>query len=145
MAYSGERAASESVNLVHRLKRSLANRRDDVFLRAEFSAFGSPAQVSRALLALQDEGVLIRLGVGVYVKAKPSVLNGEPIPIKPLEVLAPEILAKLGIQSGPSRQTSAYNDGLSTQVPAGIVLNTGKRRIRRKLGFNGKQVQYERT
>ncbi|QNP47246.1 DUF6088 family protein [Diaphorobacter aerolatus] len=131
--------------IVNRLKRSLANRNADVFLRAEFESLGSPAQISRALTELQHEGVLVKLGVGVYAKAKPSVLSGKPIPVKPLEILAPEILKKLGVEARPSRQAREYNAGISTQVPSGIVINTGKRRIQRKLGFNGKLVQYERT
>lgn len=131
--------------IVDRLQRSLANRNADVFLRAEFDAFGSTAQVGRALAELQNRGVLVKLGVGVYARAKPSVLTGKPIPAKPLEVLAPEVLKKFGVQAGESRQTREYNAGASTQVPAGIVFNTGKRRIQRKLGFNGKLVQYERA
>lgn len=132
-----------AMNIVDRIKRSVANRDDGVFLRGEFERFGSPAQVGRALTQLTSEGVLIRLGVGVYAKAKPSVLTGKPIPARPLEVLAPEVLKKLGIAVMPSRLTEDYNAGRSTQLPSGIVLNTGKRRIARKLSFNGKAVQYE--
>lgn len=131
------------MNIVDRIKRSVANRDDGVFLRVEFERFGSPAQVGRGLTQLTSEGTLIRLGVGVYAKAKPSVLTGKPIPVRPLEVLAPEVLKKLGITVMPSRLTQDYNAGRSTQVPSGIVLNTGKRRIARKLSFNGKAVQYE--
>lgn len=133
------------MNIVDRIKRSVANREADVFLRSDFEAFGSQAQVGRALAELQSKGSLVKLGVGVYAKAKPSVLSGRPIPIKPLEVLAPEVLKKLGVQVGESRQTREYNSGGSTQVPAGIVFSIGKRRIQRKLGFNGKLVQYERA
>lgn len=131
------------MNIVDRIKRSVANRNDGVFLRVEFERFGSPAQVGRALTQLTIEGTLVRLGVGVYAKAKPSVLTGRPIPARPLEVLAPEVLKKLGIAVLPSRLTQDYNAGRSTQLPSGIVLNTGKRRIARKLSFNGKAVQYE--
>ncbi|MBV8037719.1 DUF6088 family protein [Roseateles sp.] len=131
--------------IVNRLRRSLANRNADVFLRAEFDSFGSTAQVNRALAELRNKGVLVKLGVGVYAKAKPSVLSGKPIPVKPLEVLAPEILKKLGVQTCQSRQTRDYNAGISTQIPSGVVINTGKRRIQRKLGFNGRLVQYERA
>jgi len=42
-----------------------------------------------------------------------------------------------------SRLTQEYNAGRSTQVPAGIVFNVGRRRIARKLGFNGKAIRYE--
>jgi hypothetical protein len=131
------------VNIVDRIRRSVANRSNDVFLRGEFQRFGSPAQVSRALAMLTGAGLLVRLGVGVYAKAKPSVLSGEPIPVRPLEVLAPQVLRKLGVPVRPSRFTRAYNEGRSSQLPASIVLNVGNRRISRKLSFKGKVVQYE--
>jgi Family of unknown function (DUF6088) len=132
------------MNTVDRIKRSVANRADGVFLRSEFVHLGSPAQVGRALAQCTREGGLVRLGVGVFAKAKSSVLTGKPIPARPLEVLAPEVLKKLGVQVMPSRLMQDYNAGRSTQLPAGIVLNTGKRRIARSLSFNGKTVQYER-
>lgn len=132
------------MNIVDRIKRSVTNRDDCVFLRSEFERFGSPAQVGRALGKLTREGALVRLGLGIYAKAKPSVLSGKSIPARPLEVLAPEALRKLGIEVKPGRLQQDYNEGRSTQLPSGIVLNTGKRRIGRKLGFNGKEVQYER-
>lgn len=133
------------MNIVDRIKRSIANRQADVFLRSDFETFGSQAQVGRALAALQRQGALVKLGVGVYAKAKPSVLSGKPIPVRPLEVLAPEVLKKFGVSVGESRQTREYNSGGSTQVPTGVVFSVGKRRIQRKLGFNGKLVEYERA
>jgi len=133
------------MNIADRIRRSVSNRDTDVFLRADFEAFGSTSQVSRALAKLQDKGVLVKLGVGVYAKAKPSVLSGKPIPIKPLEVLVPEVLKKLGVQVAESRQTREYNAGASTQVPTGVVFSIGKQRLQRKLGFNGKLVRYERA
>ena len=133
------------MNIVNRIKRSVANRNADVFVRSDFMPFGSQAQVGRALTELQSKGALVKLGVGVYAKAKPSVLSGKPIPIKPLEVLVPEVLKRLGVQVGESRQTREYNSGSSTQIPTGVVFSVGKRRIQRKLGFNGKLVEYERA
>ena len=131
--------------MVDRIKRSVANRNADVFVRADFMTFGSPAQVGRALTELQSHGVLVKLRVRVYAKPKPSVPSGNPIPTKPLEVLAPEALKKLGVHVDESRQMREYNSGRSTQVPTGVVFSVGKRRIQRKLGFNGKLVQYEHT
>lgn len=133
------------MNIADRIKRSVSNRKADVFVRTDFESFGSAAQVGRALSGLTADGTLVKLGVGVYARAKASVLSGKPIPVKPLEVLAPQALQKFGVTLQEARLTSAYNSGRSTQVPAGVVLNTGKRRISRKLGFNGKFVQYERA
>lgn len=133
------------MDTVDRIRRSLVNRSEDVFVRNDFARFGSTAQVGRALSKLKQEGRLVSLGVGVYAKAKPSALSGKPIPSRPLEVLAPVALKKLGVAVKPSRLTQEYNAGRTTQVPAGVVVNVGKQRIVRKLGFNGKLVQYERA
>ncbi len=86
----------------------------------------------------------MRIGHGVYAKAKPSVLSGKPIPVEPLEVLIPIALHKLGVEAQEPRRSRDYNAGRTTQVPTGLVVNVGSRRITRKLGFNGKFVEYER-
>ena len=132
------------MNIAERIKRSVANRRDGVIVRSELRDFGSPAQVGLALRGLVAGGTLVRLGVGVYAKAKPSALTGKPIPIRPVEVLGPQALTKLGVKFEQGRITKAYNSGASTQIPSGVVLNTGDRRVTRKIGFNGKYIEYER-
>lgn len=133
------------MNITQRIERSVANKLQDVFLRTDFDPFGSDAQVSRAIRDLTSKGKLVRIGLGVYAKAKRSVLSGQPIPVKPVEVLVPAALKRMGVEVSPSRAAMAYNSGQTTQVPPGMVLCTGKRRIQRKLGFNGKLVQYERA
>ena len=132
------------MNIADRIQRSVANRKDGVIVRSELKSFGSPAQVGLALRGLVDRGTLVRLGVGVYAKAKPSVLTGKPIPIRPVEVLGPQALTKLGVKFEQGRIAKAYNNGSSTQIPSGVVLNTGDRRVTRKIGFNGKYIEYER-
>ncbi|QKM44058.1 S-adenosylhomocysteine hydrolase [Ralstonia solanacearum] len=131
--------------VVSRLKQTLADSSEEVFLRAEFAGLGSVAQVGRALHSLVADGVLVRLGLGVYAKAKRSVLSGAPIPVGPVEILAPIALKKLGVEVAPSQAAQAYNNGSTTQLPAGIVLNTGRRRVSRKLGFGSQVVSYETT
>jgi len=66
------------------------------------------------------------------------------IPLQPLEVLAPQALEKLGVVVAPSRLTARYNAGLITQVPVGLVVNVGRQRVRRKIGFNDNYLRYER-
>lgn len=131
------------MNISDRIKRSVQRRSDLVLRPADFQLFGSEASVKRALRALVDQGVLVRLGVGLYVKAKRSVLSGQPIPVRPLEVLGPMALSRLGVEVQESSRTRAYNTGRTTQIPTGVVVNTGRRRITRKIGFNGKFVEYE--
>ena len=131
------------MNITNRIRRSIRSRSELVFRPADFRPFGSEASVKRALKELTDIGLLVRLGVGIYAKAKPSVISGKPIPIQPLEVLGPQALTKLGVRLKESFQTAEYNAGRSTQVPTGIVVNIGKQRISRKIGFNGKFIKYE--
>lgn len=133
------------MNITDRIRRSVRGRTDLVFRPADFLAFGSGASVKRALKELTSIGVLVRLGAGIYAKAKPSVISGKPIPVQPLEILGPQALTKLGIRPSQSLQTVEYNAGRTTQVPTGIVVNVGKQRVSRKIGFNGKFLQYERA
>ena len=133
------------MNITDRIKRSIQRRTDHVYRPVDFAQFGSEASGKRALKELTEAGVLVRLGVGVYAKAKTSVLSGKPIPVSPLEVLGPQALIKLGVRLEESKQTREYNAGRTTQVPTGICVNTGQRRITRKIGFNGKFLQYERV
>ena len=126
-----------------RMKRAIARRSDDVFVRSDFAKMGSEAQVSRALRALVYKGIIVRLGVGVYAKAKKSVLSGAAIPVRPVDVLAPIALRKLGIDVFPAQNIQAYNSGKTTQIPAGNIVNTGRRRINRKLGFGKQTIVYE--
>ena len=127
-----------------RMKRSVAKRKDDVFIRGDFAKLGSEAQVTRALRRLVLNGTIVKLGVGVYAKAKKSVLSGRAIPIKPIGVLAPLALRKMGVKVYPSQLTREYNAGTTTQIPAGNILNTGSRRINRKLSFGNQIIVYEK-
>ena len=63
--------------------------------------------------------------------------------MRPVDVLAPIALKKLGVKDYPSKSTQEYNAGKTTQIPAGTVLNTGDRRIVRKIGFGKREVVYE--
>jgi len=58
-------------------------KRDDVFLPREFVDLGGEDQVLRVLRGLVREGRLVRLGYGVYGRAIPSRLSGEPILYSP--------------------------------------------------------------
>lgn len=84
------------MKIEQRLKLALAKLKDDVFLRQEFDRYASKACVAKGLKSLTQEGVLVKLGRGVYAKGKTSALSGKPIPLRPVEVLAPQALKKNG-------------------------------------------------
>jgi hypothetical protein len=130
--------------LEERMCRAIVRRKTVVFVRNDFADMGSAAQISRVLRSLVNRGVLVKLGIGVYARAKKSILTGAVIPEQPVEILAPVALRKLGVRVYPSNVTKEYNSGKTTQLPIGTVLNTGRRRIVRKLGFGKQQIVYEK-
>jgi hypothetical protein len=113
-----------------------------VFLRADFADLGSYKQVGRVLRAFVEQGKLIKIGYGLYAKAKSSALIGEIVPAAPLPTLAIEALARLGIETAPSRLEQAYQAGQTRQVPTGRLIAV-KGRIRRKIGFGGAFIYFE--
>jgi hypothetical protein len=130
-------------NVKERVIRSIGRSSAEVFLRRDFEQIGSYAQVGKALNSLTREGRLVRLGYGVYAKARPSTLSGRPVPRKPLESLARETLEKLDVSAEPGRAAREYLEGSSPQIPVRVTYNTGRRRISRKLTLGREQVAFE--
>jgi len=128
----------------YKIMARIARKKNAVFVRDDFSDISDYDQVGRALRSLTKKGNLIRLGYGVYAKAKKSPINGEAVPVAPLPTLAKEALQRLGVETLPSRLEKAYNAGETTQVPTGRLIGV-KGRVNRKLGYRGAFVSYERT
>lgn len=110
------------------LLRRIARKRGDVFLRADFSDMGSYDQVGRALRNLVRKGRLMKIGQGLYARARKSSINGRAMLPNGLATLK-EALRRLGVETVPTRAERAYNSGESVQVPTGrVVAIRGKRR-----------------
>jgi hypothetical protein len=129
-------------NVKEKVSRRIGRSSAEIFLRQDFQQIGTYAQVGKALASLTKDGHLVRLGYGVYAKARPSTLSGQPVPRKPLESLAREALKKLGVTAEPGRAAREYMKG-STQIPVRVTYNTGRRRISRKLTLGREQVAFE--
>jgi hypothetical protein len=137
-------ARRKAESLEERLEKRLARKRGDVFLRADFSDLGGYDQVGRTLLSLIRKGKLIKVGYGMYARARPSIIDGKPTLTKGLRELAAEALGRLGIETVPTRMEQAYNAGKTTQVPTGRVIGV-RGRVRRKINYNGFPLGYERA
>jgi hypothetical protein len=104
---------------------------------------GSPSQISRAIKELIDAGKIVRIGYGVYAKARSSIISGKPVARVTLEELAQDALLKLGVDVTLGRAQTEYRKGRTTQIPVRTTFNTGKRRISRKLSVGITTVSYE--
>jgi len=131
------------LSVKERMVRSIALRKSEVVLRGDFESMGSASQVSRALKALIEDGKIIRLGYGIYAKARPSVLSGKPVARVSLAQLGQEALQKLGVTVQLGRAQAAYAAGKTTQIPVRTTFNTGQRRITRKITVGISTIRYE--
>lgn len=132
------------MTIEERLIRNITRSADKVFLRSEFDKFGGYDQVGRALRSLVSKGRLVKAGYGVYVKAKPSSLTGNPIPVAPVTEICVTALSKLGVKTEMSSADKAYMDGKTTQMPMAEVVKIKSSRVCRRIGFGSKIVRYEK-
>jgi Family of unknown function (DUF6088) len=132
-----------SKTLEGRIAIRIARKQSPVLLREDFDDLGDYDQVGRALLALTKKKKLIKIGYGLYAKAKVSSLTGNTVPVEPLPALAQIALDRLGAAPGPSQAAVDYREGRSTQVPTGRSISVVKR-ISRRIGYNNMSISYER-
>jgi hypothetical protein len=128
--------------LGYKISARIGRKKDIVFLREDFADLGGYDQVGRILRNLVHEGKIIKIGYGLYAKAKKSSITGEVIPVAPLPTLAKAALERLGIEVAPSDLERDYNAGKTTQVPTGRMIVV-KGRVNRKIGYGGACVSYE--
>lgn len=134
----------QKISVKDRIARSITRRKGEVVLRSEFANMGSDSQIGRALRQLIAQGKIVRLGYGVYAKARPSVLSGRPVPRSDLASLAVEALRKLGVEPQLGRAQADYANGRTTQIPVRTCFNVGQRRITRKITIGKRSVDFER-
>jgi hypothetical protein len=135
-----------SRTLRQRIEDRIARRRGDtVFLTREFTKLSGEDQVLRALRGLVRDGHLVRLGYGVYGRAVPSRLSGQPMLYSPNGFIgaARQALDKLGVAWEPTESQRAYNEGRSTQVPVNPVVRV-KGRFNRHLRYGDSELVLER-
>lgn len=117
------------MKLADRMRQSIRRRAGHVVLRTELAPLGSASQVSEALKALQRDGELLRLGAGVYAKARRDASTHEVTPVVDVETLGRELALKLKAR-------------VTQDVEGALVLDTGDRRVSRKLALGRRAVQY---
>ncbi len=109
--------------LESRIRDKIRKSRRMVFLRDDFAALGGYDQVGRVLRQLEVQGRLVRIGKGLYAKARPNRITGKPMLAAPggFDQAAKEALNRLGVQWEPASAEKAYQAG-RTQIPARVVV-----------------------
>ncbi|HVB04334.1 MAG TPA: DUF6088 family protein [Chitinophagaceae bacterium] len=123
----------------------ISRMKPNVLLRDDFIDLGGYDQVGRALRQLAQKGRILKIGYGLYAKARVSSLTGEAHPVQNLPTLAKEALKRLGVEVNPTKAELDYQAGGSTQIPTGRLIGVSKNRISRKIGYKGVSIYYERA
>lgn len=112
-----------------------------VFLRQDFSDIADYDQIGRVLRGLVQEGELLKVGYGIYTKAKKNQITGKIMPACPegADAVIIEALKRLGIKSTFGEATEKYLSGESTQIPAFTQIKT-PRRFTRQLSVGRSQL-----
>lgn len=116
----------------------LSSENDTIFFRNDFPQY-HPESVGRVLTDLTDNGELVRIASGIYVKPRMSRFG----PIMPsIEHVVKAISIRDKAQILPSGETALNALGLSTQVPMSYsFLTTGSAR---KLTIGKREVTLKR-
>ena len=128
--------------LSYKIIARITRKNSSVFVREDFADLGGYDQVGRVLRGFARSGKIIKIGYGLYAKAKISSITGDIIPVLPLPNLAKEALQRLGVKTAQSKLEKAYNEGKTTQVPTGRMIAI-EGRTKRKIGYGGAYISYE--
>lgn len=131
--------------LESRIRDKIRKSRRTVFLREDFATLGGYDQVGRALGQLKAQGRLVRIGQGLYAKARKNRITGKPMLAAPggFEQVAKEALDRLGVKWEPASAEKAYQAG-GKQVPAKVVVKV-KSPFHRGIAYGSYRLGIERT
>jgi hypothetical protein len=105
--------------LKSQIETKLRRSRKNVFLRKDFAVLGDYDQVGRAMRELVQDKKLLKLGYGLYAKARINQFTGNAMLAAPggFNQVTREALKRLNINFQASDAEMAYQRG-STQIPA---------------------------
>lgn len=130
------------MRLEDRMRQSIRRRAGNVVLRADVAGLGSPSQVTHALGVLLHDGELLRMGSGVYAKATRDAGTNLVRPIGDFESLAREAAHKFGVSWQARTLATSGESGAAGHGPVEFVIETGERRISRRLTLDGLVVVF---
>jgi hypothetical protein len=104
----------------------------DLLFPTDFRGKGTEAAIKMTLSRLNKEGIINRLGHGIYVIPKKDPLFGEVLP--PPEEIAMSLAKREHLRIKPAGANALHKLGLTTQVPMKLVYLTDGTAREIKLG-----------
>lgn len=113
----------------------------ELFFADDFVKYGSAANIRKVLSRLENEGLIVRLSHGIYLKPKQDPLLGIIYPS--IEEIAKEIAKRDKARIAPTGVLALYLLGLTTQVPLkAIYLTDGSQR---EIKIGNRTIKFKRT
>ena len=115
------------------IQKRLSRSKHYVFMRADFKDIAGYDQVGRVLRNLVKDGELLKVGYGVYTKARKNSITGRLMPACSggSDAVILEALERLNVDYSLGRSSTQYLSGESTQIPAYTQIETPDRFKRR--------------
>lgn len=120
---------SIEIQILNKVKKA---KRGSLFFRDNFTSFGSPKAVSKALERLVLSGEMQRVSTGMYARPVEDVLLGKVLPS--IDEIALAIAKRDRARIVPTGSYAMYKLGLTTQVPLKVVYYTDASGRRIKIG-----------
>lgn len=121
-----------------RVKRS----KRSVFLRSDFKDIADYDQVGRGLRNLVSDGLLMKIGYGLYVRARVNRITGKLMPDNAAgaDGVVIEAMEKLGVDYQFDDLSNLNFSGESTQIPAKVKIIPKSARFTRKIAVGTQLV-----
>lgn len=112
-----------------------------VFARADFTDIAGYDQIGRELRKLVKSGLLLRIGYGLYTKARTNSITGQIMPASPggADGVILEAIEKLGVEYKFDDFSQRSIDGDSLQIPASFQIITNNR-FKRKIVVSNRAI-----
>lgn len=117
-----------------------------VFIRSDFEDIAGYDQVGRALRNLTRNGVLMKIGYGLYARARTNRITGKLIPDNAAgaDGVLIEAMQRLDVEHKLDDLSNKYFAGQSSQIPANVKIIPLDPRFTRKIAVGKRYINKER-
>src|SRR5690606_17303159 len=113
----------------------------EIFFLDDFIKYGSSENIRKVLSRLEEEGIVIRLAQGIYLKPKKDPLLGVIYPTT--EEIAKQIAQRDKARIAPTGVMALFLLGLTTQIPLkAVYLTDGSQR---EIKIGKRSIKFKKT
>ena len=130
------------MTIQNRLETRVKRSKRSVFLRSDFTDIADYDQVGRGLKNMIQAGLLLKIGYGLYVRARINRITGQLMPDNPAgnDGVLIEAMDRLGVDYKLDDLSIKNLSGESTQIPANVKITPKSSRFTRKIVIGKQRV-----